>query len=268
MTVLALAAPTFAEVGINASVNTNASVTTGAANVGMRADANASANKGEQRIQNGQNRGDAEVKARISSLNKLLARINAMKNLSDSQKASFSAEIQANITDMTNLQAKINADTSTTSLKADLQSITADYRIYALVMPQLSLLSAVDRANTLVTSFQAIQAKIQARIAADSSLSSNTTLSSDLADMTAKLADAVSVSAAAQAEITGLKPDQGDKTVAAANAAALKDARTKIQAVQKDLVAARKDAGDAVKLIVGSDKKLNAMGSASTTVSH
>jgi len=252
MTVLMLAAPAFAQIGVNARVRANADASTAAF---------------EDRMNKGQQRGDTETTARVDALDKLLARINGMKNLSDSQKASFSAEIQSSITDMTNLQAKINADASTTSLKADLQSITGDYRIYALVMPQLSLLSAVDRAGTLVASLGTIQSKIQARVSADASLSGNAAISADIADMTAKLADATSVSAAAQAEITGLKPDNGDKTVMASNTAALKDARTKMQTVQKDLAAARKDAGAIVK-ILGGNKKLNATGSASATVSH
>lgn len=205
----------------------------------------------KQRIQNAQGRGGKEIQNRIDALNKLLTRIQSMKNLTDAEKSSFSATIQTSITNLTNLESKIQSETSTSTLKADLQSIAPDYRIYILIMPQLSILSAVDRANTIVGTLQTTQTKIQTRVSASSTLSSNTTITSDLNDMTSKLSDATSQAAAAQAEIVSLVPDQGNKTVMQSNIAALKDARTKIQTATKDLQAARTDAKAIVKIIIG-----------------
>lgn len=205
----------------------------------------------QQRMQNLQGRGGKEIQNRIDALNKLLTRIQSMKNLSDSEKAAFSSTLQTSITSMTALESKIQSDTSTTTLRADLQTIAPDYRIYMLVMPQLSILSAVDRVNTLVTTLQTTESKIQTRVSADASLSSNTTISSDISDMTAKLSDASSQASAAQTEIVGLAPDQGNTTVMQSNTAALKDARSKIQTATKDLQSARADAGAIIKIIIG-----------------
>lgn len=284
--ILALALPAFAQVsiaqvGVNSSVNVSANADvapTTAAGIRVRSTAaattSASSNRGErregnatssaERMQNMQNRGDEATARRIDSLNKLAARIQGMKNLSDSEKASLTAQIQASITDMNDIQSEIQSATSTASARADLQMVAPDYRIYMLIMPQVSLLSAVDRVNALVTSLETVQSKIQTRVSADASLSGNTTISADLASMTAKLSDATSQAVAAQAEISGLQPDNGNATVRTSNTAALKDARAKIKTAQQDLQAARKTAGDLVKLIAG---KGSASGSATTTVS-
>lgn len=203
----------------------------------------------QQRIQNMQSRGGKEIQNRIDALNKLLARIQSMKNLSDSQKSPLSATVQTSITNMTNLESKIQSDTSTTTLRADLKTIAPDYRIYMLIMPQISILSAVDRINTVVGILQTTEGKIQTRVSANAGLSGNTTIKSDLSDMTAKLSDASSQAAAAQAEVAGLVPDQGNNTVMQSNVAALKDARSKVQTATKDLQAARTDARAIIKII-------------------
>ncbi|MBU6426893.1 hypothetical protein KGQ27_01495 [Patescibacteria group bacterium] len=260
----------FAQVGANAAggaavgwhdatITANASTTRRALNQEQRQAALT------RRIQNGQNNGGKEIQNRIDALNKLLVRIQSMKNLSDSEKASLAATIQTDITSMTNLEAKIQSDNSTTSLRADLQTIAPDYRIYMLIMPQVSILSAADRVNTLVNSLQIIQGKIQSRVSADAGLSGNTTIAANLSDMLARLSDASTQAAAAQTEVAALTPDQGNTTITQSNTSALKDARSKIQAAIKDLQAVRKDVQTIIKLIIQSDKNLGASAPASTT---
>ena len=197
------------------------------------------------------NRGSMMVDQRIASLGKLSERIQNMKNLSDAQKSSFAAEIQTEITALTDLKTKLSADTSTTTRRADLQSITKSFRIYALIEPQINIISAADRAQTTVTMMNTIGTKLQTRLSASSTLSASTTASAQasLTDFTAKLADANIQAQAAVTDVAALKPDNGDQNIFTSNQTALKDARTKIQAAQKDIVAARKDAQSIVKLL-------------------
>jgi hypothetical protein len=99
---------------------------------------------------------------------------------------------------------------------------------------------------------QTLAGKLQTRISAAQSAGNNVTVAqAALTDMNAKLTDANTQAQAAITEVSGLKPDNGDQTVMQSNTAALKDARTKIQTAQKDLVAARKDAGIIVKSVGG-----------------
>ncbi|MDE2188751.1 MAG: hypothetical protein KGJ35_03435, partial [Patescibacteria group bacterium] len=210
---------------------------------------------------NAKNRGDTEIANRIDSLNKLLSRINAMVKVSESTKSNLSTSINTLVSNLTTLKATIDADTSTTSLKTDMQSIVNAYRIYMLVIPQANIAAASDRVLTIAGELNTIAAKIQAANTANNSVAV-----SALADLSAKTADATTQANAAVSETASLQPDNGNKTVAAANTAALKDARTKIQTAVKDLETARKDAGTAVKAIRGS-VKASATVSASTSVS-
>ena len=218
----------------------------------------------QQRMANLGDRGGRMLDQRVSSLQKMLDRIQKMKNLSDSQKASFSAEIQAEIGNLGDLKTKISDDTSTTTLKTDLQSITKSLRVYALIEPRANITAAADRVNTLVTMLKTVSTKIQARLATDATASADVTVQSSLTDLAAKLTDASTQSTSATTEVAGLQPDNGNQTVFLSNEAALKDAHSKIQTAQKDIVAARKDVQTIVKVLMADIKALGNTESTST----
>ncbi len=190
-----------------------------------------------------------------------------MKQVTDSEKTTISASIQAQITALTSLKAKIDADTDITALRADVKSVVASYRIFFLVIPQGRIIAAGDRALTISDDMITIGVKLQARISAAQTAGKDVTaLNTALVDFNAKVADAKTQIAAATAKVVNLVPDQGDKTVAASNKAALMAARADIKAATTDLQAARKDS----KTIVQGLKAFNlkASGEASTTVSE
>lgn len=222
----------------------------------LRASANTSAT-----ITNTQNRDNTEIQNRITALNALLARVNAMVKVSTSTKAGLATEVQTEITNLNSLKAQIDADTSTTSLKTDSQSITGDYRIYMLVIPQGAITALADRVETIVGMMNTLGTKFQARISADQSADDNvTSVQATYSDYTAKVSDAETQAEAAVSETASLTPDQGNATVAASNTAALKDARSKLKTASADLATARKDAETMV-----SDLKALGGGSATTT---
>lgn len=197
-----------------------------------------------------QTNADLEITRRITALNALSTRLNNEVKLSAGEKTTFSAAIQAQITIMNNLQAKITADANadaTSSLKADIASITKTYRVFALIIPQGSIEAAVDRILTIVNTMTDLSTKFQARIAAAPTTANVTGAQAALADMNAKIADATAQANAANNEVVSLQPDNGVSAVMQSNTAALKDARSKIQAAQQDLTAAQKDAVTIVK---------------------
>ncbi|MDR3643279.1 MAG: hypothetical protein P4L74_06680 [Candidatus Doudnabacteria bacterium] len=196
-------------------------------------------------------RADAQIQARIAALNELQVRIGQMVKVSSDEKANLNSNIQASIGTMTNLQAKIDADTDNTTLRTDVQSITKSYRIYVLIMPQGRITAAADRVMTIVGLFGDLSAKLQTRITAAQTAGQNVTaLNASLADMNSKTGDANVQAQAAIAEIAGLQPDNGDKTIFTSNQAALKDARSKIKLAMTDLKTARQDAGNIVKALI------------------
>src|SRR5579872_6107659 len=77
-------------------------------------------------------RADNEITRRITALNDLITRINGFTRLTADQKSSFVTQIQTEINTLTSLKTKIDADTDTATLKTDVQSIVAEYRVFAL----------------------------------------------------------------------------------------------------------------------------------------
>jgi hypothetical protein len=188
-----------------------------------------------------------EIGNREKSLNALLARVGQMVHLTAGEKSSITATINGEVAELQSLGTQI-ASAATTTLKADVQSITKDYRIYALVEPQITILAAADRAASIGDMLTTLAGKIEPRLAA----TPNAAASALLADLQAKVADANTQSSAAIAETASLAPDNGDTTIQASNTAALKDARSKIQTAQADLKGAYQDAANIVKALKGS----------------
>ncbi|HZS42801.1 MAG TPA: hypothetical protein VFA52_01140 [Candidatus Paceibacterota bacterium] len=186
---------------------------------------------------------DDAINKRINSLNQLSARVAAMAKLSTTTKASLAASIQASITDMTNLKTKIDADTDAAVLKTDIASITASYRIYALVIPQVEIAVAADRTDTLVDMMNIVAGKFQSRITAATNAGKDTaSLNIALSDYQAKIADAKIQANAAASLVVSLSPDNRDKNKAESNKQALQSARAKLKAARIDLKTARDDA--------------------------
>jgi hypothetical protein len=254
-------------------VTGSASALTGSvASSTMKAEAKAA--KIEKAVTKVKTASDTLLEKRIDDLNKLLTRIGDMKKLSASAKASITANVNSLIVDLATLKTEIDSTSSTTLLKTYRESITKAYRVYALAMPRVNIMAAADRANTMVDSLNSLAAKIQTRLNIMSLSGQITaaeleTLHASLSDLSTKVGDANAQANAATAAVMNLVPDEGDKTVFAANTAALKSARAKIKTAQTDLVAAHKDAQSVVKAIAKGDKSVkNSTASvASTTVS-
>jgi|SRR3989344_3240665 len=195
-------------------------------------------------------RANREIDRRIKNLTALGARISEAKKISADAKASFKGTIQAEITSLTGLKAKIAVDTDSVTLKADVQSITKSYRIYALIMPQIAILAHADRVLTIADAMTVLAAKLQTRIAEAQSAGQNITLAqAKLSDLNEKIGDARAEAQASMALVTSLTPDNGDRTKMQSNTQALQDARAKLRVAQTDLEKARKDARDIVKIV-------------------
>lgn len=235
-----------AQTNVGAAVNTNAAITVKFTATETKAKA----------------RGDAEVDRRTAALTELNTRVQAMQKVTDAFKQNITAAIQAQLTGFAALKAKIDADTDSATLKADLQSITDSYRVFALVLPQARIAAAADRDVTLVSMMSTMGAKLQARVqAAQQAGADVTALTAALTDMATKLNDAQTKAAASVSTTATLSPDNGDKTVMASNTAALKAARDSLQAAQADIVAARKD----ITTILAGLKTIQASVNASST---
>lgn len=244
--VAAAALPAFAQTA--AGIGLNASTSISVAGVGLSAKASAAL---AARIKTIVNRADQEIARRVSALNALSTRVNAMVRLSTTDKNNLSTSISGQISAMNTLQAQIAADVAvndTSTLKADVDSITGSYRIFALILPQGMIEAASDRVLAIVGVMNDLGAKFSARISAAQTAGNDVTgVTATLDDFNAKVSDANNQATAAASEVASLAPDNGNATVMASNTAALKDARSKILAAQQDFVTARADALTIIK---------------------
>jgi hypothetical protein len=103
----------------------------------------------EQNIERLKTRSYQEIDRRITALNGLLTKIEAMKKIVEEQKTILKTQINEQITALQTLRAKIEADTDLTTLKADKKSIVDSYRIFALFMPKINILAHADRILTV-----------------------------------------------------------------------------------------------------------------------
>ncbi len=223
------------------------------------------ADREANRMEKGQERGSSEIDRRIESLTNLKTRLASIKLLDATALATISANLDAEIAKLQSLKTQIQSDTSTSTLKDDVKSITQGLRIFAVVEPKARIAASASRINAVVTQMTALTTKLQARIDAAKTAGTDTTSAvTALADLQAKIADAKVQADAAVSLTANLAADNGDATVRASNLQALKDAKAKLVLAQKDLADARHDAGTIRDIVKGSGGSDNA----STTPEH
>lgn len=180
---------------------------------------------------------DKEIDRRIAALTKLIDKVNAVKHITEAQKSTIVTGIQAQITSLTALKAKIDGDTDLATLRTDVQSIVSSYRIYALYIPEITIIANADKMLNLMTGeIAALTAKLQLRITEASANGFDvTTLNSYMSQRSTKLADALAQANSAISKVTVLTPAgwPGNKTE-------LQTARDLLQTARKNLNDAQK----------------------------
>ena len=231
--VLGFAATAFAEDATTPSTTTTAPTTT----------QSASAKKFQAHAKSLVAKSEKEMSTRLASLSELSTRINEMQHVSAETKAAIGATVQSTTTELNNLKTKIESDSDTKTLGADVKSITATTRVYALVEPQARILATADKAGATLDTLNTLSAKFDARIAEATKAGTDVTAVTALqADLKAKITDAQQQLQTVTTTVGGLVPDNGDAVKKTANDAALKTARTTLSNVTKDMKAARLDA--------------------------
>lgn len=107
------------------------------------------------------------INARVFSLTALRNKIQLNKNLTTEQKATLVADIDGNVTKLNALAAEIkNWSGDAAGLKAKVQSIYTDYRVFAVLIPKIGLQTTLfvqsNHAAKLDEAFAKVQDKITA----------------------------------------------------------------------------------------------------------
>lgn len=190
-----------------------------------------------------------DIDAKISQINKVINTINGFKRLTTVQKTAIVTNLQGLIKGLNDLKAKIAADKDIASVKKDDQSAKTSFRVQALVIPQVNVITAGNRALNVVDTFNGLLTKIKDRAKKLPTGTDLTQLQKLEADFSAKLTEAKTQAQTAIDKVSALKPDMGDKTIFASNKATIKAAKTNIKSAQTAIKDARKIATDMSKLI-------------------
>jgi hypothetical protein len=150
-------------------------------------------------------RGQQEISKRVQSLGSLESKIQSSK-LSDTQKSTLTPLIDTNVAGLKTLSDQIGAGTDVTAVKALDQKVYTDFRIYAVVIPQInearSLYGERNSADSFITvTLPKIQAKLDAAKAKGKDVSARqtavdnakTTLASIQADIDGQVTKALGV---------------------------------------------------------------------------
>lgn len=197
---------------------------------------------------------DKILDQRIENLNKLKERVAQFKNVNDTDKTSINTVISNVISDLGLLRTAIENATSTDHVKQLREMVNNNYRVYALIMPQLSIIASADRMITTISMLSIVASKIEVRLGAVATGTDITSANLALANkslqaMKDKLVQAQADAQSAVNLVAPLVPDQGEKTVADSNLKTMKEARAKIKSAQANVVGAKKDAETVTKIL-------------------
>ena len=184
--------------------------------------------------------GDCEINRRFATLTDLSSKISASKVITSSDASALQAEISSTRSGLTSLKATIDADTDLKTLRADVEKIATDYRVYLLVVPQVNLVNASDAALAAQTRFATVNTNLAARIAAARAAGKDTTTAqADLDAMNAAVTAAANLASPLPAQLLPLTPAQYNGGTAGP---ILANARTALVQARNDLKSGVADA--------------------------
>jgi hypothetical protein len=177
-------------------------------------------------------RGNTEITRRLTALGKLSSKISSATYLSSGDQATLSGDVSSEVANLTALKTKLDADTDVNTAVTDAQSIITDYRVYALVVPQVYLVKTADDQQTVESKLTGLYTKLSGLV----SSSSSTAIQNDLKDMNTQITNAQAISSSIETKVVDLQPSDydSDHTLLSGDRDQLKTAQGDIQAATTD----------------------------------
>ncbi len=189
--------------------------------------------------------GDCEIDRRLTTLGNLQTTVDNTAALTSADRSALTSILTGSRSGLGTLKTKIDADSTVASIRTDITSIFADYRVYALVARQVNLVRGDDLVGAASTRLTSAAGEIQAAITAGENAGKNESAAA------ARLAAMQADISAAQAQVNGqaalvlpLTPSQWNAGTATP---VLNADRGAITTARGDLRAAAADARAAVK---------------------
>lgn len=196
-------------------------------------------------------RGDSEINRRLVDLDGLTARINADHRINATQKSEVLGVVNATRTGLQALKTKIDGDTDLTTLRADVQAIVLNFRVYVLVDPMVHEIVASDQILDLTNLLTSIENRLSPYV----TKLNNSSVTAAFSDAQQQTQAAAGLVGPLPAELAALTPAGYP-----GNKATLQSAHTALASARADLGKVRSDLATVIQA-------LRPNGSASTTSS-
>lgn len=174
---------------------------------------------------------------RETALSAAIAKLDAAKGISASDKATLVGRLNADLAGMKAVEATISADTTLATASADFKTIFTTYRVFGVAIPQARIVADIDRATSIeIPKLTASATKLAARLAGKDASKSTAALQSDLADMKKRIAAANTALSGASAKVLAITPSDfnSNRTVVTSARAAVKTAKTDLKQARAD----------------------------------
>jgi len=192
-----------------------------------------------QKTETAKARVELEIVRRISSLNKLIPKINSTKKLSSIQKTLFINEVNTQVAYLSSLKQTITNQTNFQALVGLASTISSDsFKSFAVIVPKVSIIVIADKINVLGDSFTNNANKLIQKIEElRSSKKDMTSVEKTLGNMLFMMGDAANRAETAVVKVFPLTAEGYPK-----NKSILLDAKSRLQKSSKNLSSAAKDA--------------------------
>lgn len=155
-------------------------------------------------------RATKEINQRLTTLSSLSAQVTNSTKLNSADKTSLSVEISSETAGLTTLKTQIATDTTADQASTDEATIYTDYRVYAVVVPKVELLTITDNQQNneakLTTLAQSLQVKITDDQTDGKNSTSLATAQTELNSMSAQITDAQQISTTIENDVSPVLP--------------------------------------------------------------
>lgn len=180
---------------------------------------------------------DKQIDNRVTVLTNLLKLVQNSPHISSTDKANLTTQVQTEISSLPQLKTKIDNETDIKSVRADVQSIYQEFRVYALIVPKVNLIRVADRLATAADKLSAYADSLQQQLDDAKAKGKDTSkLQATMTDMRSQISTAKADFTAAVSKIMNVTPDQfnSDKSSVSQTRNLLKAGRDALKTALKD----------------------------------
>lgn len=173
--------------------------------------ANATSSSSVNKLATIQARAVKEIVQREDTLGKLEAQVLSSTKLNSTDQSALSTELTSEASGLETLEGQIKADTTADQASTDEATIFTNYRVYAVMVPKVELLTIADNQQNIEAKLTTLAASLQVKITADQTAGKDLTdvasAQTELTAMSAYISDAHQISTTIESDVSPIVPN-------------------------------------------------------------